>query len=66
MSDDRDRRIPIIGAVVEIDGIVQFGVIGYEPCRWFALCPNDATQTVPHPILGDVPACDRCADRARS
>lgn len=33
-------------------------------CQWFALCVNDATQLVPHPILGDVPACDRCADKA--
>lgn len=29
-------------------------------CRWFALCPNPATKTRPHPILGDVPICDRC------
>jgi hypothetical protein len=34
-----------------------------EPCQWFALCENDATQTRPHPILGDVPICDRCAAR---
>lgn len=29
-------------------------------CRWFALCTNDATKTRSHPILGDVPICDRC------
>lgn len=32
-------------------------------CQWFALCKNAATQTRPHPILGDVPICDRCAKR---
>ena len=30
------------------------------PCMWFALCTNDATTTRPHPILGNVPICDRC------
>lgn len=30
-------------------------------CEWFALCDNPATGTEPHPILGDVPICDRCA-----
>ena len=29
-------------------------------CHWFALCRNDATGSTPHPILGDVPTCDRC------
>jgi len=29
-------------------------------CQWFALCTNPATITRPHPVLGDVPICDRC------
>ena len=29
-------------------------------CRWFLRCANDATHTQSHPILGDVPICDRC------
>ncbi len=29
-------------------------------CRWFARCRNYATHAEPHPILGSVPACDRC------
>lgn len=33
-------------------------------CRWFLKCENDATGTTPHPILGDVPTCDRCHDFA--
>ena len=32
-------------------------------CEWFALCPNEATTTVSHPILGDVPVCDRCVEK---
>lgn len=32
-------------------------------CEWFALCPNVATDTRWHPIVGDVPVCDECAKR---
>jgi hypothetical protein len=32
-------------------------------CEWFALCDHPATGTMPHPILGDVPICDRCRTR---
>lgn len=32
-------------------------------CAWFALCPNPADGTVRHPILGDVPTCQRCATK---
>lgn len=32
-------------------------------CGWYALCTNEATKLVAHPILGQVPTCDRCASR---
>jgi hypothetical protein len=31
-----------------------------NPCKWWWLCENEATTTEPHPILGNVPICDRC------
>jgi hypothetical protein len=32
-------------------------------CEWFARCPNPADGVVDHPVLGNVPTCQRCADR---
>lgn len=32
-------------------------------CEWFAKCDNDADGVTPHPVLGDVPICARCADK---
>jgi hypothetical protein len=29
-------------------------------CHWFAMCDNDTAGTRSHPILGDVPICERC------
>lgn len=30
-------------------------------CRWFLRCENPATHLESHPVLGEVPCCDRCA-----
>ena len=32
----------------------------HPKCEWFALCDNYATHTKTHPVLGEVPICDRC------
>lgn len=34
----------------------------FQVCEWFARCVRRATTTRPHPILGDVPICAKCAD----
>ena len=34
-----------------------------EMCQWWVLCDHEATGTRSHPILGDVPICDRCASK---
>ena len=36
-----------------------------QECKWWAMCDNPATTTEPHPILGDVPICDRCVAKLR-
>jgi hypothetical protein len=37
-----------------------------ETCRWFALCDNPATGYRGHPVLKDVPICDRCAAKLKA
>lgn len=32
-------------------------------CMWFGHCTNRATHTQYHPIIGDVPICDRCQEK---
>jgi len=32
-------------------------------CEWYALCDHTAIGTVNHPVIGDVPVCQRCADK---
>jgi len=34
-----------------------------QACEWFALCEEPAALLVPHPVLGVVPTCSRCAAR---
>lgn len=42
---------------------VEDGTLRPAPCMWFALCDKMAVTTEPHPILGNVPICERCAAR---
>lgn len=42
----------------EVTGRVGGFVLG---CEWFAQCANDAESLIPHPIIGYVPTCVRCA-----
>ncbi len=35
-------------------------------CEYFALCDREAVGTVPNPVLGPVPCCQRCADRVET
>lgn len=46
--------------------MMQFEVTpeGKVVCAWFALCDNEATGVVEHPVLEYVPTCQRCADKA--
>lgn len=30
-------------------------------CQWFALCNAPAVRSVPHPVLGEVPCCEKHA-----
>lgn len=57
---EHDRMVRYLGMPHTIrKGMTAPWLIG--GCEWFALCENEATHHEPHPVLGDVPRCDRCA-----
>lgn len=29
-------------------------------CEWFLMCVREASGTMSHPVLGEVPICDVC------
>lgn len=48
---------------------VELPVESWTPdqmCEWFALCDHEATGTRSHPVLGEVPICDRCAAKVEA
>lgn len=32
-----------------------------DACRWFLHCQERAVRSVPHPVLGEVPCCEKHA-----
>lgn len=36
-----------------------------EQCQWFLMCENRAVTLEPHPILNEVPICNRCQEKLR-
>jgi hypothetical protein len=54
-------------AVAAKNGMRILGILNITkadpPCMAFLKCANPATTTTPHPLLGDVPCCQRCHDR---
>lgn len=49
-------RLDADAEVVDQDGNVW-------GCQWYALCDNPANGLRDHPVIGDVPICQRCDDK---
>jgi hypothetical protein len=47
-------------------GLFVIGTDVPVECQWFAHCSHQATHLCPHPVLGDVPCCDRCSTIGRT
>lgn len=37
-----------------------------EVCAWFTLCDRPATTVMAHPVLREVPICDRCRTKVEA
>lgn len=63
---DVAEEIMAVHASKDEEGDEHYLAPGKVKCQWFTLCENDATTTEPHPVLGDVPICQRCQDTVRN
>lgn len=53
-----------LGLHVDTDECIS--VVLVTQCRWFLRCENQATGLMAHPVLKNVPICDRCRDRVNA
>jgi hypothetical protein len=63
LDDGSGEYRPVVAREVGGHGSGQIEVAG---CAWFALCDQEATTLVGHPVLGQVPTCPRCAARVEA
>jgi hypothetical protein len=54
---------PACDQIVDLDAHDQTECLSERVCAWFATCRNPADRLEQHPVLGAVPACDRCLGR---
>jgi len=47
------------------DGLFEKATDEPVACAWYALCRNQATHLRSHPVLVQVPCCDRCGRKDR-
>lgn len=51
---------PLSGSCAECQ---EWTAAGSPFCAWYALCGRPAVGTMSHPILKEVPCCQRCVDK---
>ena len=63
-APQRGNVRPEMLSVLRRDGGQGFeGNVEAPVCEWFAKCDHPAVGVIAHPVLGDVPCCQRCADK---
>lgn len=65
MDGDEDTAEGYRAAAKSIQQAASRLALSINPtgCEWFGTCENPAVTHIPHPILGAVPTCQRCADK---
>lgn len=64
-EDWHGHQDQVVGLSIETGLLTPIPLLdSTQSCEWFARCDRTATRLVDHPVLGKVPACERCAERA--
>lgn len=61
--DQVSERTTLMSTALDVIESARKERQGEPRCKQFALCANSPDGTVTHPILGEVPTCQRCADK---
>lgn len=58
---DVQRALVMHSLTGEGNAQIQPATSATQLCEWFARCTRPAVTKVPHPVLGEVPCCAKCA-----
>lgn len=64
-GDEESAESQRKSAEVIREAVERLALITTDPrqCEWFAACDRPAVTLTPHPLIGKVPTCQRCAEK---